>query len=785
MKKALLLSFAFLFALATMAQNRAVILEESFNGSSIPSGWSPAGLGTGNWSISSSQNAGGTPKELKLSWSPQFNGTSRIVTPALDLSGVSRLAITFKHALDNYTGGHTLGVATSSDNGETWNVGWSQTYNSNSAWQVLQEISTADIGNENVKFCIFYTGNSYNMNNWYFDDIQIFALEEEDANLASVNVADINCSTEPGVLTADVNVGMTVLNYGVTPITSIQATYEIEGFEPVTQTFNANINALATQTLSFNETKALDPGSYNLIITINKVNGEDDIITENNTLSKTFSVAMATTERTPMIEHFTSSSCGPCVNVNNQMNTFCNNNTGRFTYTKYQMNWPGNGDPYYTAEGGVRRDYYGVNAVPTIFLDAVTSTPVNQTLFNQHAAQQGFFDVRGSFTVEGDIINVIADITPYVSTQARVYITVNEKLTHNNVGGNGETSFHHVMMKMLPNAQGSTIDFVGGENVRLEFTQNMSITHVEEMSDLEVAIWVQNYGTMEVYNSHYAYEYTGHPYPVENLFMVENGYDKDVTFTATWDAPTEGSPIGYNVYVNGIVALENTTATEYSFDGDPEQFYVVEVEALYDNDKVSVKAAAAVTYDQGLIADTDMVSLNETNPSADITVTNANYASSDPIEITSISEAVNPDGEFYLDILADALPITLEVGENYSFSLTPNYVLGAKSIATTVVKLESSAGDLEFIVEIDGELLSVTELSNQTKIYPNPTNGNFTVEGTNVDRVEVYNLVGQKVFEQQGNKTVKIDASNWNKGLYLVNITNENGAVEARKLMVK
>lgn len=76
-----------------MAQNRAIILQESFNGSSLPSGWSTADLGTGNWSISSSQNAGGTPKEVKFTWSPQFNGTSRLVTPALDLSGVSRVAI--------------------------------------------------------------------------------------------------------------------------------------------------------------------------------------------------------------------------------------------------------------------------------------------------------------------------------------------------------------------------------------------------------------------------------------------------------------------------------------------------------------------------------------------------------------------------------------------------------------------------------------------------------------------------------------------------------------------
>ena len=55
-------------------------------------------------------------------------------------------------------------------------------------------------------------------------------------------------------------------------------------------------------------------------------------------------------------------------------------------------------------------------------------------------------------------------------------------------------------MKMLPNAQGTTVSLQTGELKRLEFTQDLSSTHVEEMSDLEVAIWVQNYSTKEVLN---------------------------------------------------------------------------------------------------------------------------------------------------------------------------------------------------------------------------------------------------------------------------------------------
>ena len=69
-------------------------------------------------------------------------------------------------------------------------------------------------------------------------------------------------------------------------------------------------------------------------------------------------------------------------------------------------------------------------------------------------------------------------------------------------------------------------------------------------------------------------------------------------------------------------------------------------------------------------------------------------------------------------------------------------------------------------------------------IYPNPTTGQFTVEGANVAKVEVYNLVGQKVHEAEG-QVVNIDATDWHKGIYLVNIIEENGAVVTKKLVVR
>ena len=73
---------------------------------------------------------------------------------------------------------------------------------------------------------------------------------------------------------------------------------------------------------------------------------------------------------------------------------------------------------------------------------------------------------------------------------------------------------------------------------------------------------------------------------------------------------------------------------------------------------------------------------------------------------------------------------------------------------------------------------------NAFNIYPNPTDGIFTVKGSKIAKVEVYNIVGQKVYAQEG-QVVNIDASRWLKGLYMVNILDQNGNVETKKLMLK
>jgi hypothetical protein len=171
-------------------------------------------------------------------------------------------------------------------------------------------------------------------------------------------------------------------------------------------------------------------------------------------------------------------------------------------------------------------------------------------------------------------------------------------------------------------------------------------------------------------------------------------------------------------------------------------------------------------------------------PNLVVGVTNGNTGTNTPIEITSITEDENPTGVPYLIIEpTHTLPYSLPAGENFLINLSLNADKATEELWTNI-RVQSSQNTITLTILIDEGLLSVTEITTETKLFPNPTSGQFTVEGADIARVEVYNLVGQKVYSEQG-KVVSIDASEWNKGIYLVAITNNNGAIETKKLVVK
>ena len=593
MKKTLLMTLCLFIASMTFAQKRTIFVNESFNTIDFPEGWEITGGGKNNWSISESNLAGGEPNELRFSWTPQHYGMSRVVTTAVDMTNVTEAYLSLKHFLNNNGGENTIGVATTSDDGSTWNVAWSQTYSSTNFYDINETISTPDMGKDNVRFCIFFDGVSNSINEWCFDDFKVLTQENHNINLLSIDVdTDLN--------TGENDIAFTIQNEGITEVTSFEARYEIEGVCSITQTFSTTLETLNSKKYTFDEPAIIPPGTYNLTVDILSVNGNEDNYPNNNTLDKELNVVMGLVDRKPLIEHFSASTCSNCPSVNAAMFQLTHINDGKFTYVKYPVSWPSPGDPYNTDEVNERVYFYWVVGVPQIYLDARDmGTPISQTDLNERYEAPAYVDIKGSFTVEGSTINVIADFMTYRDLDnVNAFVVVNEKTTTENYGTTDETEFHHIMMKMLGGTEGTRISLKAGEYKRLEFSHDMSNTNVEEMNDLEVALWIQNLNDWEIYNSTFAYEYCEHPYPAQNLKLTKNGNDIDIS----WEKP-QTTPIGYNLYVNNRLVKANTTETSYTYQ-DADEFCIVKVETLY-HDKQAV-SVVKIYSDEDSVEETDI-----------------------------------------------------------------------------------------------------------------------------------------------------------------------------------
>ena len=620
MKKTLLLTIALLLSIAAFAQSRGIILNETFDSASLPEGWTTSEGAEENWIISQTNNAGGSANELQLSWWPVIYGSSRVMTAPVNLSGINEVVVSFSHYLDNQINEYTLSIATSTD-GNDWNTAWSQTYGETGLYEVEQLISTPDMGNENVYFSIFYEGSSFTMNGWYFDNFQISTQDNLDIELLSVDMTEmLNYGFH--------DVRFTVQNTGSTTIESVEATFKdfFNNGNIVTETFEVNIESLEKQELTFTEKAYLAPGTYVMPIEIVSVNGTDDSNDGNNFIEKEINVGMGLTQKIPMIESFSSSTCGYCVEANIMMNEVLEANPGRYTYTKYPVNFPGTGDPYYFNEVAGRAGYYQVSSAPEFYLDGSLQeyNIVTQEALDESYNTPSFVNIRGTFNVDDNTINITADFMSYIKMEnVRAFVSVNEKTTTENASSNGETEFHHIMMKMLDSPTGNVVNINAGEYQRLEFTHDMSSTNVEEMNDLEVALWLQNYETGEIYNSHFAYENSEHAYPVQNLRSAIVG--DCITLHIDWDAPEQGNPVGYNIYVNGELIEENFTGNSYTDETiagdlyDDKHVHIAEVVAVYENGMTSVAAIAIIDNDWTNVAETEDVNVMiYPNPAKDV-----------------------------------------------------------------------------------------------------------------------------------------------------------------------
>ena len=70
-------------------------------------------------------------------------------------------------------------------------------------------------------------------------------------------------------------------------------------------------------------------------------------------------------------------------------------------------------------------------------------------------------------------------------------------------------------------------------------------------------------------------------------------------------------------------------------------------------------------------------------------------------------------------------------------------------------------------------------------IYPNPTSSYVNVSGDNLNRVEVFDMMGKMVWNKSCSENeLSVDVHNWPAGTYMVRVTAQ-GNTTTRKVVVK
>ncbi len=127
-----------------------------------------------NWGVHDTDHAGGTPPEMRFRWNPNVNDIFVLMTPLIDGTPHTGLQVSFKHMVDDFSGGgYQLAVATTPD-GAHFTGRWVLEPTANvPAETVTVDLSAVD--GEEFYLAFAFLGDSWDINYWYIDDICVHA----------------------------------------------------------------------------------------------------------------------------------------------------------------------------------------------------------------------------------------------------------------------------------------------------------------------------------------------------------------------------------------------------------------------------------------------------------------------------------------------------------------------------------------------------------------------------------------------------------------------------------
>ena len=276
---------AFLFILhlcSTPIFGQTVLLSEDFTLGTLPVGWSQSTNATdGGWLL-------GTNTSLQSTyWSISSHGNfiatnddacdcdkseDYLITPSLDLTGMSSVALQFQNYFDGGTlfgGTEVATVEYSLDNGTTWTILQTIVGVDNNQWDA-QSISLNSLaGNSNVMIGFHYYDDFNWLFGWAIDDVKVIEVTGMDLAVSSLTVPSTQSTGSTNTITG------VVTNIGLETIQSFDLSWTIGGSVYTNTISGLSIPSLGTFIFSHTDQMQItNSGLYSLDVSISNVNGQ-------------------------------------------------------------------------------------------------------------------------------------------------------------------------------------------------------------------------------------------------------------------------------------------------------------------------------------------------------------------------------------------------------------------------------------------------------------------------------------------------------------------------------
>jgi hypothetical protein len=490
--------------------DRQNFLTMDFTGlTALPTGWT-VDAQPAHWSVQQTNYAGGTLPELRFDWSTQFTGISRLISPNVNTSGITAINLEFLHYLWHYTTPYMVGVATRS-NGGTWHDVWTLSPTENVAPEVkVFGISNSDVGSSSFQICFYFSGNSYNINDWYIDNIKLY-MWSHDVKVNSCNTNNFYTGGSSYIPSAVIkNVGLNSENF---PIAC-----EIKKFDTIvySQTINVSLDPNLTIQATFPSFIIASANEmYSVSFTTNLTGDQN---TSNNAMTKYFNT-YATERQKVMLEIGTGTWCQYCPGAAMGADELVSNGKD-VAVIEYH-----NGDTFTNTASDARNTYYNITGYPTATFDGTTKLVGGNHTLSMYSSYLPIYEslkpIKSPFyialtgSLSGTALHVNAFINRYgriSSDQLVLHFAVTE--TEIPFVWQGQTQLNFVERAMVPNASGTTLNIasVASQTISLDTTLSSSWT----IANLNLVAFIQNPTTKEIYQ--------GFVMPLSNLILSYEAY---------------------------------------------------------------------------------------------------------------------------------------------------------------------------------------------------------------------------------------------------------------------